>query len=215
MAEFNIAFLEKQGCGLLIDPNSLVAKVFKAKYFPKNDFLNSRLGNKSSYAWRIAELINNFERDWNREMIVNTFPEAEAELILRIPLAIEPHVDFLAWNGDPSGEYLVRSAYKLLQSSNPRAYALQTFLNLKFDLWLTKVFALPPPKQCRIFCGTLWAIWGDKNARIHDKTNRSGQEIGSYVHSYLNELDGFGKNILNASKVVKINFDGAYDEKNH
>lgn len=73
----------------------------------------------------VAELINNNERNWNRELIANTFPEEVAELILHIPLAMEPHSDFLAWTGEPSGEYTVRSAYKLLQSGDPRAYAVQ------------------------------------------------------------------------------------------
>ncbi|KAH1106316.1 hypothetical protein J1N35_010084 [Gossypium stocksii] len=80
--------------------------------------------------------------------------------------------------------------------------------------------------KAKIFCSTLWAIWGDKNVRIHDKTNRSSQKIARYVNSYLNELDGVGKNIGKSSKVdikwkhppeqtVKINFDGAFNERNH
>lgn len=58
-------------------------------------------------------------------MIVNTFPEEVAELILRIPLAMEPQTDFLAWNREHSGDFSVRSAYKLLQSGDPRAYIVQ------------------------------------------------------------------------------------------
>ncbi|KAK5840242.1 hypothetical protein PVK06_009131 [Gossypium arboreum] len=50
MSQFNIALLAKQGWRLLVNPNSFVAQVLKAKYFPENDFLNSRLGNRSSYA---------------------------------------------------------------------------------------------------------------------------------------------------------------------
>ncbi|KAG8475925.1 hypothetical protein CXB51_032702 [Gossypium anomalum] len=48
MAQFNIALLAKQGWRLLAHPNSLVAKVLNAKYFPENDFLNSRFRNRSS-----------------------------------------------------------------------------------------------------------------------------------------------------------------------
>ncbi|KAA3466908.1 reverse transcriptase [Gossypium australe] len=168
MAQFNIALLAKQGWRLLNSPDSLVARLFKAKYFSDSDFRNSSLGNSSSYVWcsiwatkdtlekgliwkvgtstnilifedswipnyvnlincndKVAELINNNERDWNRELIGNTFLEAKAELILRIPLAMEPHEDLLAWNGEPPGEFLVRSSYKLLQSFDPTTYALQ------------------------------------------------------------------------------------------
>ncbi|KAH1122841.1 hypothetical protein J1N35_006001 [Gossypium stocksii] len=65
---------------------------------------------------------------WKKELIDSNFSEEVVEKILGIPLAEEPHEDFRAWSGEPSGEYTVRSAYKLLQSNDndPRAYALQT-----------------------------------------------------------------------------------------
>ena len=49
---FNLAMLAKQGWRLLQHPNSLVAKVYKARYFPFNDVLNSKKGSNPSYAWR-------------------------------------------------------------------------------------------------------------------------------------------------------------------
>ncbi|KAK5786258.1 hypothetical protein PVK06_040891 [Gossypium arboreum] len=69
-----------------------------------------------------------FKLEWKRELIVNTFSEEIAGKILSIPLAKDPHDDFMAWCGEPSGEYLVRSAYKLLQASenDTRAHALHT-----------------------------------------------------------------------------------------
>lgn len=91
------------------------------------DSINFRLSsdNVNSCDFKVAELISNYERKWNRELIVNTFPEVVAEKILCIPLAKEPQADFRAWSGEYMGEYSVRSAYKLLQSLDPRAYALQ------------------------------------------------------------------------------------------
>ncbi|KAH1097522.1 hypothetical protein J1N35_014443 [Gossypium stocksii] len=84
-------------------------------------------------------------------MINNTFQEVEAALILRIPFAQEPHADFLAWNGEPSGEYTVRSAYKLLQNLNPRAYTLQ---NIYKDFY-RKLWRLDLPTKIKI---TIWKI---------------------------------------------------------
>ncbi|KAK8341379.1 hypothetical protein V6Z12_A08G162600 [Gossypium hirsutum] len=52
MTQFNIALLAKQGWRFINYPNSLVAQVFKAKYFPEDVFLNSRLGNNNSFVWR-------------------------------------------------------------------------------------------------------------------------------------------------------------------
>ena len=49
---FNFALLAKQGWRILINPTSLVARVYKAKYFPFEDVLHSRIGSNPSYAWR-------------------------------------------------------------------------------------------------------------------------------------------------------------------
>jgi hypothetical protein len=49
---FNEALLAKQGWRILTQPESLVARVFKAKYFPKCNFLDAPIGNNMSYTWR-------------------------------------------------------------------------------------------------------------------------------------------------------------------
>jgi hypothetical protein len=48
---FNEALLAKQGWRLITNPLSLVARMFKAKYFPKCDFLKAKQGQNMSYAW--------------------------------------------------------------------------------------------------------------------------------------------------------------------
>ncbi|CAN0845734.1 Uncharacterized mitochondrial protein AtMg00310 [Linum grandiflorum] len=44
--------LGKQGWKFLSNPDALVSRVFKAKYFRQGDFLSARLGNRPSYVWR-------------------------------------------------------------------------------------------------------------------------------------------------------------------
>ncbi|KAA3454812.1 reverse transcriptase [Gossypium australe] len=314
LAQFNIALLAKQGWRFLTNPDSLVAQVFKAKYFLGVDFINSQLGNKHSFVWRsiwaakgvlekgiiwkvgtginisiyrdvwvssygnsrllsaganlslstVAELIDNQSREWNREVIRHTFAADEADRILRIPLARIPHEDFRAWSGEQSGEfskaswnYLPTRANlfhkKLLaDASCPRCgLATETidhlfrecplsvevwthikyvnhsqFSSLDFIQWLTKTMDILLPDLCRIFCGTLWAIWGDRNARIHERTNRTGQEVVNFVLNYIHEIDGVKNRIPKVIKnekrwrnppqqVVKINFDGAFDKDGH
>ncbi|PPD98816.1 hypothetical protein GOBAR_DD04153 [Gossypium barbadense] len=218
---------------------------------------------------------------------------------------MNPHDDYLAWRGESSGEFTVRSAYKLLHGIefNPRAYTLQnecrkfykelwllnlptklkitvwriswnylpTWVNLQhrrllnntacswcgravettnhifhecpgvtsiwkelsfpeilqvpymeFFQWLTWIFEQISPSRRRIFCCALWAIWGERNKRVHEKTIRSGKEIAKFIKSYISELVGIKektpKVIIGNQKwkhppdqFVKINFDAEYD----
>lgn len=49
---FNLAMLGKQAWKLVTQPDSLVAKVLKARYFPTGSFLNAKLGHNPSYTWQ-------------------------------------------------------------------------------------------------------------------------------------------------------------------
>lgn len=49
---FNQALLAKQGWRLLMNPDSLVARMLKAKYFPRESFLSAGLGSSPSFLWR-------------------------------------------------------------------------------------------------------------------------------------------------------------------
>ncbi|KAK2444482.1 hypothetical protein QL285_015507 [Trifolium repens] len=49
---FNLALIAKQGWNIMTKPHSLVAKIYKARYFPNSSYFNSKLGHNPSYAWR-------------------------------------------------------------------------------------------------------------------------------------------------------------------
>ncbi|XP_024199980.1 uncharacterized protein LOC112203217 [Rosa chinensis] len=49
---FNLALLAKQGWCLLTQPDSIIAKLLKAKYFPHCSFLEAKLKGGESYSWR-------------------------------------------------------------------------------------------------------------------------------------------------------------------
>ncbi|XP_073318192.1 uncharacterized protein [Primulina huaijiensis] len=49
---FNLAMLGKQVWKLLSDPNATICRIYKAKYYPRGDFLNANIGHNPSFAWR-------------------------------------------------------------------------------------------------------------------------------------------------------------------
>ncbi|XP_023644256.1 uncharacterized protein LOC111832150 [Capsella rubella] len=52
IGQFNQALLAKQAWCLIHFPDSLFSRVYKAKYFPVNPFLEAKVGYRPSYAWR-------------------------------------------------------------------------------------------------------------------------------------------------------------------
>ena len=49
---FNNAMLAKQGWRLISNPNSLVAQIYKARYYPHGDVFKAKLRSSPSYTWR-------------------------------------------------------------------------------------------------------------------------------------------------------------------
>lgn len=49
---FNEALLAKQGWNLIINPNSLLARIFKALYYPHSSFKEATAGGKPSPYWK-------------------------------------------------------------------------------------------------------------------------------------------------------------------
>ncbi|XP_019163518.1 PREDICTED: uncharacterized protein LOC109159864 [Ipomoea nil] len=49
---FNLAILGKQAWRMLTNTDSLVSRVYQARYYPKQTFFEACLGNNPSYCWR-------------------------------------------------------------------------------------------------------------------------------------------------------------------
>lgn len=52
LVAFNVAMLGKQGWKFQTEPDTLVSKVFKARYFTHGNYLGSKLGYNHSFLWR-------------------------------------------------------------------------------------------------------------------------------------------------------------------
>ena len=49
---FNLAMLAKQAWRLFTTLDSLISRIYKARYFPFSDIVNAQVGCNPSYAWR-------------------------------------------------------------------------------------------------------------------------------------------------------------------
>lgn len=64
--DFNLALLGKQAWRLLNNEESLVTKIFKARYFSKCSFLDAELGSNPSFIWRSIWATQNLIRNGSR-----------------------------------------------------------------------------------------------------------------------------------------------------
>lgn len=97
---FNKALWAKQGWRLLEFPNSLVARMLKARYFPTSNFLNAQAGSAPSYTcqsnlWdrELSLVVYDGElvmADWYRYMVMLAF--LTVAILLFKPLLISPNI---------------------------------------------------------------------------------------------------------------------------
>lgn len=161
---FNVAMLGKISWRFITDPQALVSRVYKARYFPHSHFLDASLGNRPSYTWAsifeakdlirrgvrwkvgsgnqiriwgspwvcnngnffiqtpratgigdsmVCDLLVSGSRTWNKELIERTFSPLDARAIHHTPISLVGVLDRLVWHHDKSGNYLVKSGYRL------------------------------------------------------------------------------------------------------
>uniref|UniRef100_A0A2N9EQ08 Reverse transcriptase domain-containing protein n=1 Tax=Fagus sylvatica TaxID=28930 RepID=A0A2N9EQ08_FAGSY len=108
LQKFNIALLAKQFWRLMHVRNSLLFKVFSAKFFPNGNILEASERTSGSFAWR---------------SILKAKDLVLLDAIAKIPLSDRAPPDRLIWHATRDGNYTVRSGYHMLlqnsRNSNP------------------------------------------------------------------------------------------------
>lgn len=99
---------------------------------------------------KAADLIDPITRQWDQDRIFTYLSSEDVARILNIPLSAHPSEDLLAWRGEASGLYTVRSGYKLLIQHN--TLQLNSFPDSNF---YRKMWMIPLPPKTKI---TMWRI---------------------------------------------------------
>ncbi|XP_019199918.1 PREDICTED: uncharacterized protein LOC109193531 [Ipomoea nil] len=110
LKNFNLAMLGKQAWRLLTSPDTLVAKVYKARYYPNTTFIDVKIGGYPSHSWRsimaahdmvvartdmpvelkhakVVGLIDEQTATWDPHILADLFDEEDLSRILRIPVS--------------------------------------------------------------------------------------------------------------------------------
>ncbi|XP_019168526.1 PREDICTED: uncharacterized protein LOC109164444 [Ipomoea nil] len=151
---FNLAMLGKQAWRWLTKGDSLVAHVYKARYYPKDSFSEACLGNNPSFCWRsimaakglvcggVIRRIGNGESTliWDYPWLQedDIFDLIDIPRIVKIPISPDDD-DSWYWHWDPSGCYSVKNGYRLIVGNHEDNGG--TF-NKWLSLWKLKI----PPK---------------------------------------------------------------------
>jgi hypothetical protein len=94
LAAFNVAMLGKQGWQLQTNPECLVSRIFKARYYPNSSYLDAKLGYNPCFVWRSILSAKVVIRQGARCKIGNAF---------NIPIISEPWIE-LGYSIPPVGE---------------------------------------------------------------------------------------------------------------
>ncbi|XP_019168841.1 PREDICTED: uncharacterized protein LOC109164747 [Ipomoea nil] len=175
--EFNLALLAKQGWRLLTSQKSLMARVFKARYFPTTSFYEAVLGGNPSYVWRSIMASQNLLKSGCRRRIGND-RDTQIWGIPWLPDLQNPYVDSVqvdnghdllvsdlidASTGSWKNDYL----QQLCSVSNSNSSYCQQEFCAWAEEWLGDDTVFSSEMQGRI-CGVLHSIWTTRNSAVWD-----------------------------------------------
>ncbi|KAL5784031.1 hypothetical protein ACOSQ2_006423 [Xanthoceras sorbifolium] len=198
---FNQALLGKQTWRIVMNKDSLVSRVLKAKYFRQEDFLSVTLKQGSSHLWRslvwgrsllfkglrwrvgngkdirafqdpwiprastfrpfsiapvedfkVASLISPSSHSWDLAKFDQVFVAADRDSILEIPLSLGDCADSLIWHFDKTGEYSVKSGYRVAAQEK---LSLSGSSSSPDSKWWLALWNLNIPPKIKIF---IWRV---------------------------------------------------------
>ncbi|KAL4273256.1 hypothetical protein GQ457_13G013200 [Hibiscus cannabinus] len=97
----------------------------------------------------VSDLIEGVDRCWKYDVLAALFDEEQVALISSIPLSNDSLPDEIIWRYDGSGNYLVKSGYRLLRAEQAR------FASAALSSFFTEMWAVNVPVKVKV---TMWRI---------------------------------------------------------
>ncbi|KAL0313944.1 UNVERIFIED_CONTAM: hypothetical protein Sangu_2238800 [Sesamum angustifolium] len=108
--------LSQAGWRIMSNPNLLISRILKARYYRDNDFLHAKIGYNPSFTWRsilaaryiiskdlrVSDLLDSENGRWHKELIEGLFCPEDATLIQSIPLGQFNWADTIPLDGQCS-----------------------------------------------------------------------------------------------------------------
>ncbi|CAN6562972.1 unnamed protein product [Malus baccata var. baccata] len=177
---FNLGFLAKIGWRLIQNPESLLAKVLKDKYYPGKCF------SEAGRASLVSDLIDQESSSWKVDLISANFQRDDVREILSIPLSKTGSRDRFVWHHTVNGIYSVRSGYGVAMdlmdngalgrkgrgstSAKPKnCYAWTLIWKLKGSDHADEIM--------QEFAFGLWRLWKNRNEVVFNGVHRQPLEI--------------------------------------
>ncbi|XP_042969200.1 uncharacterized protein LOC122301912 [Carya illinoinensis] len=132
LEDFNLVMLAKQGWRMLMDPTSLVARIFKDKYFKNVSLLEATLVKILQAEDRVCELIDKSSRRWKVDLVRQIFENDEADLILSLPLSPVEAKDKLIW-GYSKGKFSRLEIGVVIRDGEDEVFATKCVVKFEGD----------------------------------------------------------------------------------
>ncbi|KAL9660376.1 hypothetical protein QQ045_025189 [Rhodiola kirilowii] len=156
----NMALLSKQAWRIMTNPNLMVSRLLKSRYFPESDMLNATLGSRPSYAWRGI---------------------MAAMDIVKLGAVWDVHNNTYYWSRDGAGQLTARGAYfsavELEKMRNPPVGEQSNFSQLK-RFWKS-LWKLQIPSKIKVFG---WRLFYDSLPTKQNLSRRGCVVVNKCCH---------------------------------
>ncbi|XP_058760595.1 uncharacterized protein LOC131633933 [Vicia villosa] len=193
LSAFNYAMLGKQVWNLMTKPDSLVTRLYKAKYYPNCDFLESSIGHNPSYVWRSiwsskfvvggwykwsvgsGESIPTWGQIWLHDStsLMNPWPNNPVISRLKVSDLMQPNVK--QWNTNLIYSLVGEGLAEIVLNTPLFGMVLEDKTVWKLER--NGDYSVANQEQQAVFATTLWSLWKCRNNHVWNQIEDSQDTI--------------------------------------